>query len=180
MNKKINEYTSDILNNFKNSGKEEIIIVCIGTDKCIGDCVAPLVGTFVSEESKNIKLYGTLDNPIHALNIDEKLNEISKRHPNAFVIGIDACLGSSEDVGEIRVRDYAISPGKGVGKKLTNVGDMSIIGIVDSSENSELFFSRSIRLSFIWNMAKTISDIIKNTYNELEKLKLNNNIAITV
>ena len=69
------------------------------------------------------------------------------------------------DIGEIRIRDYAIHPGKGVGKELPEVGIASIIGIVDSSENSELFFSRSIRLSFIMDMAKVISKALMDAYN---------------
>ena len=103
--------------------------------------------------------------PIHALNIDERLDEIYSNHPNASIIGVDACLGDAEDIGEIRIRDYAIHPGKGVGKELPEVGVASVIGIVDSSDNSEFFFSRSIRLSFIMNMAKIISRVFIESYN---------------
>lgn len=175
---RIEEYSDMILQQYRDSNKDELIFVCIGTDKCIGDYVAPLVGTFVNEEDKNIKIYGTLENPIHALNIEDKLKEVHNNHPNAFVVGVDACLGNKEDIGDIRIRDYAISPGRGVGKELPRVGDMSIIGIVDSSENSDLFFSRSIRLSFIWDISRKISDIIKYTYTKTNLL--NNNIAITI
>ena len=136
------------------------IIVCIGTDKCIGDCLGPLVGTILKEDNFPLPVYGTLSEPIHALNIDERLNEIKKLHTNAHIIGIDACLGNEEDIGDIRVRNHAISPGKGVGKELPEVGETSIIGIVDTSEYSDLFFSRSIRLSFVMDMAKSISKIL--------------------
>ena len=136
------------------------IIVCIGTDKCIGDCLGPLVGTILKEDNFPLPVYGTLSEPIHALNIDERLNEIKKLHPNAHIIGIDACLGNEEDIGDIRVRNHAISPGKGVGKELPEVGETSIIGIVDTSKYSDLFFSRSIRLSFVMDMAKSISKIL--------------------
>jgi putative sporulation protein YyaC len=136
-----------------------------------------MVGTFIEEKNNYIKVYGTLAEPVHALNIDYKLEDIHEKHPNAFIIGIDACLGDEEDIGVIRLRDYAISPGKGVGKSLPSVGDMSIIGIVDSSENSEFFFSRSIRLSLIWDMAKSIENIIVNTYNKLNEI---NNVAVTI
>lgn len=136
------------------------IIVCIGTDKCIGDCLGPLAGTILKEDNFPLPVYGTLSEPIHALNIDERLNEIKKLHPNAHIIGIDACLGNEEDIGDIRVRNHAISPGKGVGKELPEVGETSIIGIVDTSEYSDLFFSRSIRLSFVMDMAKSISKIL--------------------
>lgn len=176
-NYKVEEYSNEIVENFKLSGKDELIIICIGTDKCIGDCLAPMIGTFIQEQNDNIMIYGTLEKPVHALNIDKRLKEINNNHPNAYVIGIDACLGDEENIGEIRLRDYSISPGKGVGKELPKVGDMSIIGIVDNSDNAEFFFSRQIRLSFVWSMAKEISKIIENTYNKLNKIE---DIAITL
>ena len=149
----------------KNYITKDTVIVCIGTDKCIGDCLGPLVGSILIENFYPLPVYGTLSSPIHALNIDERLNEIYAAHPNASIIGVDACLGDIEDIGEIRIRDYAIHPGKGVGKELPEVGIASVIGIVDSSDNSELFFSRSIRLSFIMNMAKTVSRVFIDAYN---------------
>ncbi|OCB00781.1 spore protease YyaC [Clostridium beijerinckii] len=144
---------------------KDTIIVCIGTDKCIGDCLGPLVGSILTENFFPLPVYGTLSSPIHALNIDERLNEIYSNHPNASIIGVDACLGDEDDIGEIRIRDYAIHPGKGVGKELPEVGIASVIGIVDSSENAEFFFSRSIRLSFIMDMAKIISKIFIDAYS---------------
>jgi len=149
----------------KNYITEDTVIVCIGTDKCIGDCLGPLVGSILIENFYPLPVYGTLSSPIHALNIDERLNEIYAAHPNASIIGVDACLGDIEDIGEIRIRDYAIHPGKGVGKELPEVGIASVIGIVDSSDNSELFFSRSIRLSFIMDMAKIVSRVFIEAYN---------------
>lgn len=149
----------------KNYINENTILVCIGTDKCIGDCLGPLVGTILTENFFPLPVYGTLSSPIHALNIDERLNEIRVNHPNASIIGVDACLGDEHDIGDIRLRDYAIRPGKGVGKNLPEVGIASVIGIVDSSDNAELFFSRSIRLSFIMDMAKIISRIFIEAYN---------------
>lgn len=134
------------------------IIVCIGTDRCIGDCLGPLVGTLLKNKYFPLNVYGTIDSPIHALNIDEKLDEIKKSHPNSTIIAIDACLGDTDSIGEIHARDYSIHPGKGVGKVLPHVGDASIIGIVDSSDNCEIFTSRNIRLSLIFNMAQVIVD----------------------
>ncbi|MDR3595481.1 spore protease YyaC [Clostridium sp.] len=149
----------------KNYITENTIIVCIGTDKCIGDCLGPLVGSILTESFFPLPVYGTLSSPIHALNIDERLNEIRINHPNASIIGVDACLGDEDDIGDIRIRDYAIHPGKGVGKELPEVGVASVIGIVDSSDNAEFFFSRSIRLSFIMDMAKIISRVFIEAYN---------------
>jgi len=159
------KFSYNLTLDIKNYITENTVIVCIGTDKCIGDCLGPLVGSILTENFYPLPVYGTLSSPIHALNIDERLAEIHANHPNASIIGVDACLGDEEDIGEIRIRDYAIHPGKGVGKELPEVGIASVIGIVDSSNNSEFFFSRSIRLSFIMNMAKTVSRVFIEAYN---------------
>lgn len=141
------------------------IIVCIGTDKCIGDCLGPLVGTLLKDNLFPLPIYGTISNPIHALNIDKCLSLIEKEHPNASIIAIDACLGDTKSIGEIHTRDYAIHPGKGVGKSLPDVGDASIVGIIDSIDNCNFFPSYSIRLSLVLDMAKVISRGILHAYN---------------
>jgi len=144
---------------------KDTIIVCIGTDRCIGDCLGPLVGTFLKERNFPLPVYGTIPDPIHALNIDRKLSELKALHPQSNFIGIDACLGDEGSIGEIQARDFAIHPGKGVGKSLPDVGESSIIGIVDSSENNEIFSNNSIRLDLIISMARTIvNSLIHSCY----------------
>lgn len=147
----------EIAEGIKDFMNDDTIIICIGTDKCIGDCLGPLVGTILKDNLFPLPVYGTISNPIHALNIAKRLEEIHSLHPNACIIGIDACLGETKSIGEIHTRDYAIHPGKGVGKSLPDVGSSSIIGIVDSSDNADFFSSRSIRLALVMDMAKVIS-----------------------
>ena len=138
--------------------RDDTVIICIGTDKCIGDCLGPLVGTLLESS-----LFPCLW--LQVLDLNQRLDEINKKHPNACIIGIDACLGDLDSIGEIHTRDYAIRPGKGVGKSLPEVGMASIIGIVDSSNSSDLFSSRSIRLSLILDMAKVISKGLLYAYS---------------
>lgn len=148
----------------KNFITQNTIIICIGTDRCIGDCLGPLVGTFLKEKNFPLAVYGTLSDPIHALNIDKKLTEIKALHPNSTIIGVDACLGDYDNIGEIQARDYPVHPGKGVGKTLPDVGECSLIGIVDSSDNNELFTNNNIRLDLVINMAKTITHSLIHSY----------------
>lgn len=140
------------------------IIVCIGTDRCIGDCLGPLVGSMLEEKFFPLPVYGTISNPIHALNLDSKLSDIKLKHPDSKIIGIDACLGPPSKIGEIQVRNFPINPGKGVGKSLSPVGDISIIGIVDSSDINEPFTSRNIRLNLILEISKVITQGIIHGY----------------
>jgi len=55
---------------------EEFVILCIGTDRSTGDALGPIIGhKLVNSLSKydNIYIYGTLDDPVHAKNLQEKI-----------------------------------------------------------------------------------------------------------
>ena len=156
----------EIANKIKKYMKDNTVIICVGTDKCIGDSLGPLVGSILIEKNFLLPVFGTLQSPIHALNIEDKLKNINKLHPNSLIIGIDACLGEEDSIGEIHIRDYPIHPGKGVGKSLPEVGQISIIGIVDSSDSAVFFTNRSIRLFLIMEMAKVIANAIISAYSQ--------------
>ncbi len=135
------------------------MIICIGTDKCIGDSLGPFVGTFLQDKSYPYDVFGTIESPIHALNIKSKLEQIQNSHPNNTIIAIDACLGDKKSIGEIHFRPHPIYPGKGVGKNLPKIGNASFIAIVESANNTESYISSSIRLDFIIKLARKIEKI---------------------
>ncbi len=150
---------------------QDTVIVCIGTDRCIGDCLGPLVGTLLVKNEFPLPVCGTLKDPIHALNIEKKLKELKKAYPISNIIGIDACIGDVDSVGEIQARDCPVHPGKGVGKSLPKIGDTSIIGIVDSNSNNDLFTSNTIRLSFISDMSIVILHSLIHAYHMFNESK---------
>lgn len=157
-------FAREIVKTYLNSGKKEFVVVNIGTDKCIGDCLAPMIGTILSTKGyPNIE--GTLDNPIHALNIITNLSTIEFKYDDPFILGIDACIGDASDIGKIQLSSRPLRPGKGVGKKLPEVGDMSIVGIVESAKFYGDFAQRPIRLSFIVKLAERIAKCIEEVYD---------------
>lgn len=149
------EILSDYLSLFMD---EKTLIVCIGTDKCIGDCLGPLVGTLLLKANFNYPIIGTLQKPTHAINLDTIIRDVKKVYPDHFTIAIDACLGYDSCIGDIQVKMGPVHPGKGVGKKLPQIGDISIVGVVDTIDNSDLFSIKNIRLNFIMSMAELISE----------------------
>lgn len=151
---------NELLDHLLTHVDEKTLIVCVGTDKCIGDCLGPLVGTMLKEKKFPLRVFGTLDNPIHALNLNEKVTEIIKNYPDFKIIAIDACIGDEKNIGEIFIKEEPITPGKGVGKNLLSFGDITIAGIVDDANSLDSFTSRPIRLSFIIDMAKVIVDAL--------------------
>ena len=147
---------------------EDTIIVCIGTDRSIGDSLAPMIGTLLEKnDTFNHNVYGTLKKPIHALNISASIETIKAEHPNQPILAIDAALGSPENIGQIKLRKGAIKPGAGIGKELVKVGDYALYGVVDATNEKKILLPNSIRLSFIMEMAEVISlAIVKAANNQ--------------
>ncbi|MDE3840473.1 spore protease YyaC [Bacillus methanolicus] len=136
-----------------------IVFVCIGTDRSTGDSLGPLVGTLLEEKTiAPFHIYGTLEDPIHAVNLEDKLMEIKEKHVHPFIIGIDACLGRLKSVGVIQIGEGPVKPGAGVNKELPPVGDIHITGIVNVSGFMEFFVLQNTRLNLVLKMAKTIAD----------------------
>lgn len=139
---------------------DKIIFFCIGTDRCIGDSYGPLVGHMLEQKLNNpcVEIYGTLHNPVHAINLEKNLNAIDLG--SNLIIAIDAALGDKEDVREIKIKK-CVRPGKGVGRNLPHVGDIGIAAIVASNE---LFLDTidSTRISLVYDLAlETVNAILE-------------------
>ena len=138
----------------------DTIILCIGTDRATGDALGPIVGSLLAGTSCSYTVYGTLKNPVHALNLREYIQRIYQSHCKPFVIAVDASLGGPSDVGMITFSHAPLYPGIGVNKKLPAIGDVSITGIVNLSGKPGLSLLQSTRLYTVHNMAQFISGAI--------------------
>ncbi|RNB76663.1 spore protease YyaC [Brevibacillus panacihumi] len=137
---------------------DEIVIVCIGTDRSTGDALGPLVGSKLYElPSQRLQVYGTLDEPVHAMNLNEKMEQIQDAHPKSTIIAIDACLGQFSNVGNINVANGPLKPGAGVKKELPSVGTFHITGIVNVGGFMEYFVLQNTRLAVVMKMAEIIA-----------------------
>jgi putative sporulation protein YyaC len=166
LSKAISKYIKQDLN--------EVIFFCIGTDRSTGDSYAPLIGTLLKEQGYE-NVIGCLDDPVHAVNLDERIKEIPE---GKTVIALDACLGRLKNVGTISLNKGSVSPGAGVGKELTKVGDFNIQGVVNVSGFMEFFVLQNTRLSTVMNMAKeTVASInqafpLVSVKHEVEPLRI--------
>lgn len=147
-----------------------IIVVCIGTDRSTGDCLGPLVGTALSKfDHSFFHLYGTLEQPVHAMNLSETLSEIHAAYDNPFIVGIDACLGQSSSVGCIQIVQGPLRPGAGVNKELPPVGDIHLTGIVNVGGFMEYFVLQNTRLSLVMRLSEIISSSLYSAIKEWKK-----------
>ena len=153
--------------------RRPLIIVCIGTDRSTGDCLGPLVGTSLSRYNSSLfHLYGTLDEPVHAMNLKETLTMIYEKYDNPFIIGIDACLGQSASVGSIQVSDGPLRPGAGVHKELPPVGDIHVTGIVNVGGFMEYFVLQNTRLSLVMRLSDIIANCLFSAMKEWNRSTL--------
>lgn len=145
---------------------QEIIILCIGSDRSTGDSLGPLIGhQFRDYISPGMYLIGDLNQPVHAANLNYCLKTISKTFDNPYIIAIDASLGKEDHVGYMTLATGPLKPGLGIKKKLPEVGDIHITGIVNSSRDMEFSTLQTTRLSIIFQIADAIVLALR-TFND--------------
>jgi putative sporulation protein YyaC len=144
------------------------VLLCIGTDRSTGDCLGPLVGSKLLQQNFFI-VYGTLDKPVHASNLKEKLDMIYKQNRNPFIVAIDACLGRLESVGYIQLGDGSLLPGAGVNKDLPPVGQIHITGVVNVGGYMEYMILQNTRLNLVMRLADVIAGGINQAILALKK-----------
>ena len=146
-------------------GGREPLFLCIGSDRHILDCFAPLIGTMLSDMVPGISLYGTLDRPLHAKNMIKELREIRTTHTDRFEIAIDASLGAGTDIGFIKLKQDSLLPGKAFAKSLPPIGQISIIGIVGTRTDRYTVSSlTSGSLAHVYHMAVVVAEAIAQWY----------------
>lgn len=142
-------------------GGRRVAVVCIGTDRSTGDALGPLVGTLLDRHRplprEAVELLGTLDEPVHAGNLDQALARLAALGPGTTVLAIDACLGRSENVGTISAGRGALQPGAGVNKSLPAVGHLFVTGTVNVGGFMEYFVLQNTRLGLVLRMAEAIA-----------------------
>lgn len=147
----------------KRDPRRPLIILCIGTDRSTGDALGPFVGTRLLEQNHDCYVFGTLESPVHAVNLKETIQHIERSFVHPYIIAVDACLGQSSSVGKIQFAQGPLKPGAGVNKKLPEVGDVHITGIVNVGGFMEYFVLQNTRLQLVISMAKVIADSIEQS-----------------
>jgi putative sporulation protein YyaC len=150
---------------------KDIVFLCIGSDRYVGDSLGPLVGTLLKDSQVPFRVYGTLEEPVHAFNLKGVLKEINKQFKKPLIISIDASIGDKNQVGYVMFKEGPLTPGKALEKMLPEVGDYHFVGVVnyiDPLPTSQ--FLNDTRLYIVMNLAKTIVKVIS-------KVKVYDNIA---
>lgn len=125
------------------------------------DSLGPLVGHKLRKcRLKKAAVIGTLDKPVHAMNLEVYAAYIRTHFPDHVIVAIDASVGSPDHVGFATLGKGALQPGLGVSKELMEVGDISITGIVGGPGSHDPVMLQSVRLSMVMKMADCICESI--------------------
>ncbi|PIC63416.1 spore protease YyaC [Sporosarcina sp. P13] len=155
--------------------QQPIVFYCIGTDRSTGDSLGPLTGSYLSELSLfPYPVIGTLEDPLHALNLQQRIEHTKTLYPDAFTVAIDACLSKRDAVGQLLFQDGPILPGKAVGKELPPVGDVSIKGIVNIAGFMEQAVLQSTRLHLPFEMSRMIGRALQLAHHRQKSESVNN------
>ncbi len=150
---------------FVSTQKRPTVILCIGTDRSTGDALGPLIGTHLSRlKLPQLNVYGTLDDPVHATNLEQNILNIQHSFSNPFIIAVDACLGRLDSIGCITLADGPLKPGSGVNKSLPEIGEAHMTGIVNVGGFMEYMVLQNTRLNLVWRLSENISSLITRSY----------------
>lgn len=136
--------------------KENVLFVCIGTNRNISDSVGPLVGTYLKKRIGTSKVLGDIENNIrNKKDLINYYNQIKDK----FVVAIDAAI-LPENINEtIFITEKPIIMGLALNKNKGKIGD---IGIKIGIENLQIEDRK-----YINNLAKFVSNgIIKSIFSD--------------
>ena len=135
-----------------------VVFACIGTDRSTGDALGPLVGQrLVRLGFEPAAVVGTLEEPLHALNLSERLKPMLKGSGKPLVVAIDAALGPMPSVGTVALRRGGLLPGQGVGKDLPRVGELALTATVNVQAGTlDVQVLQSTRLFLVQELAEMI------------------------
>jgi len=158
---KMHHYIVYLLKKQTDWDKRPLIMLCIGSDRYIGDALGPLVGTYLEENTCSI-IYGSLDKPVHAGNLVQVIEMIHQQHCQPIIIAVDACLGKSNEVGNMEIWQGSLEAGIAVGACLPCVGHISIIGVVSESGRIGYLDLQSTPLSIVMKISKYIGGALRD------------------
>jgi putative sporulation protein YyaC len=121
-----------LIEQFRAEGKSDKylpVFFMVGATSSTGDSLGPFIGWFLNRKGFTGEYVGDLNEPVHATNIKEKLNEAwqraMKRNKFPYLIAVDAAVGRP---GRVTVNRGPLKPGAGMGKTLPQVGSIHIMG----------------------------------------------------
>lgn len=162
----VKELTSVLDAVFEEAIGRQVVLVCVGTDRSTGDAFGPIIGSKLEAGIifPKVSIYGTLDEPVHAVNLADTLERIRSAHREPpFILALDACLGKFEHVGHLILEQGPLHPGAGVKKSLPEFGDYTLTGVVNVCGFMEYFVLQNTRLGIVMRMTDVVVEGLRTS-----------------
>ena len=137
---------------------ENLVFLCLGTTKIIGDSIGPKVGDKLKEININAYVYGNTLRQVTSINVEDYVAMLEKRHSTDKIIAIDSALGKSEDIGKIKITSSGIKPGGAFDKTRKRVGNIGILAVVGNADGDRLKELKNSSLSLINELVNKVVD----------------------
>lgn len=162
---KISQY--DLENNFS-----EIVFLCVGTNKIVGDMIGPIVGenlkNKIKHDKKKIYIYGNMQETLNLKNAKDVIKKIEYQYINPFIITVDTALSKKNNNKKIYVGQGSIEIGKAVSEGIryySHVNIKGIVGIYQDTVEENLNTLKNVKLKEIDYLASMISNGITEAIN---------------
>ncbi len=171
---KYNDFVKEFERNLDdlNEGYSNIIFLCIGTSKIIGDSIGPVIGSRLKEvENEIVQVYGTTDNMVNFINAKEIIESIYSGYEKPYIITIDSTLSNSKEKGDIVLGKGYIKIGKALEKSICFYSNINIKCIVGNSYNhmqKNLEELSNVKLPDIVNMASIVTCGVKKVLEKVD------------
>ena len=141
---------------------DSIVFICIGSNKVTGDCLGPLVGSYLKSMYK-ATVYGDMENPINYQNAEKIMKKVENNNGESLKVVIDSALG--KNIGDIIIDDGKVEIGKGLNKNKNIYGDISIKGEVGKNYHNNIKNIQELKNKNIEEIDKIAIDVVKMICN---------------
>lgn len=166
------ELEDKIINLMVNNEFSDMIFLCIGTSKIIGDAIGPILGSNLKDiENEFIHIYGTIENNLHFNNTKNIIESINRNYINPCIVSIDAALSNNNSIGDIVIGKGFIKLGKALDKNFGVYSDVNIKCIVGSyyeDREKNLKILNKVSTEEIIKTSNIVSEGIRNVLKKLE------------
>lgn len=111
----------------------DIVILCVGTDKLIGDLVGPIAGQKLKrlfKDFEKITVYGDIKKTVNTTNLNAIISEICKLLTTIYIT-IDSALGPKEKIETVWVSTGNMNPGSALKKQESCRSNVNFKAVVE-------------------------------------------------
>ena len=167
-------FVNELENNLSDlkEGYSNIIFLCIGTNKIIGDSIGPIVGSRLKKiENELIQVYGTTESMVNFITAKEIIKSIYLKFEKPYIITIDSTLSNSKKKGDIVIEKGWIKIGKALEKSIcfySNINIKCIVGNRYEQAVKNWEELNNAKLADIVNMVSIVTCGVKKVFEKVD------------